>query len=135
MSEALRIYIAGPYRPTENATTEQNIAVARKAAIEIHRLGHYAYCPHLNTANMEHDLPNVSDDHWLAVGLELLDMCDAIVVLPGWEKSSGTISELQRCENSDKDYTYYRYPIYMPKPIVSPSHNYTPVSAGYTDHD
>ena len=85
------IYIAGPYRAKGVRTVLENIRAAEAYAIQITALGHYHYCPHLNAAFFDGIAP---DEHWLAHGLEMLRRCDAVVLLPGWKDSTGTLQEV-----------------------------------------
>jgi hypothetical protein len=86
------IYTAGPYRPGHGRTVADNIAVARKVAIELWRMGHFALCPHLNTANFEEDA-ELPDEYYLDGDLKALARCDAVVMLPTWTESEGAKGE------------------------------------------
>ena len=57
-------FIAGPYRADTPEGVTENIAQARKVALDVWRAGHVALCPHLNSAHMEDDLRN-NEDAWL----------------------------------------------------------------------
>lgn len=83
------VYIAGPYRGDVDA----NIQRAREVAIEMWRMGYTVFCPHLNTAHFEIDC-GVEDARYLQGDLEILARCDAMVLIHGWEKSSGAKDEL-----------------------------------------
>lgn len=84
------IYTAGPY----TGDTEKNIAEARRWAIKLWEAGHAVICPHLNTANMEKDC-KASYEDYIAGDLKMVQRCDAIFMLPGWEKSKGANTEFQ----------------------------------------
>ncbi len=99
------VYIAGPYRPKgvthenlDNLTQEQedeittNILAAKKVAAEIWNLGMAAICPHANTANFE-KLIDIPAQGYIDGDLEIVASCHAIVMLPGWEESSGARQE------------------------------------------
>ena len=85
------VYVAGPYRAKTPYQIELNIAKAKAVALEVWKRGHYALCPHTNTANFDGELP---DEVFLEGALELLRRCDAIVLVDGWEDSEGTIGEI-----------------------------------------
>ncbi|MEO1522858.1 MAG: DUF4406 domain-containing protein [Cyanobacteria bacterium J06633_2] len=87
------IYIAGPYRAGNGRTVEDNIRAAEKAAIAIWETGHYALCPHLNTAHFEGKAIGVSDEQYLAGTMEMLRRCDAVVMVENWEESGGAVKE------------------------------------------
>jgi nucleoside 2-deoxyribosyltransferase len=85
------IYIAGPYRAANEWGVNCNIRAAEAAALAVWRLGEVALCPHKNTAFFG----GAADDSlWLAGDLVLLARCDAVLLVEGWETSSGTIDEV-----------------------------------------
>jgi hypothetical protein len=93
----LRIYVAGPYRATTEWQLVQNIRAAETVSLVLWSWGHAVFCPHKNTANFGGAL-NIADDVWLYGGLEFLKCCSIVVVLPGWEKSTGTLLEIKTAE-------------------------------------
>lgn len=101
---SIRIYVAGPYRPTPSQhckgehdalrIVNQNIRRAIEAAIALIKLGHIPYVPHLNHyihIEMDEDM----EDMWLEQDFEWLRCCDAILLLPGYEESGGALKELE----------------------------------------
>jgi nucleoside 2-deoxyribosyltransferase len=89
------VYIAGPYRAPTPWGVEQNIRRAEDVAVRVHKAGMMAMCPHANSRHME----GVADDaHFLAGTMELMRRCDAVLLVPGWENSSGTIAEMSEAE-------------------------------------
>ena len=85
------IYLAGPYRAKNGYTVRENVRTAERFAVEVVQLGHYPVTPHLNTAFFDGE---AEDEYFLAHGLALLSRCDAILLLPRWEQSSGSRQEL-----------------------------------------
>ncbi len=95
------IYIAGRYRDERGEFYVRcNIREAERAALFVWMNGGVAMCPHKNTAGLggAHGIP---DSTWLDGDLELLDRCDAIWPIPGWESSSGTRREVDFAEKND----------------------------------
>lgn len=88
------LYVAGPYRPNNDFTTEQNIDHAKEIAVAVWQSGNTAICPHLNTANFE-DLTIVPDEAYLEGYLNILCRCDGVVMAIDWEKSKGATAELE----------------------------------------
>ncbi len=84
-------YVAGPYR---------NSPVGKERAIRFAKTlwseGYAVICPHANSLDFESDIPH--DDIFLDGYLEILSRCDAIFVLPGWERSEGTLAEIDLAE-------------------------------------
>jgi hypothetical protein len=90
------VYIAGPYRSATPWGVLQNINAAAEVAARVHRAGMFAVCPHLNSAHME----GVADDaHFLAGTLEMMRRCDAVILVPGWERSAGSRAEVNEAIN------------------------------------
>jgi hypothetical protein len=92
------IYVAGPYRAATRAAIARNIENARLLGIEAARLGWFPVIPHANTAHMEHDLPHLGDEFWLRGTMEIMERCDALVLVEGWENSEGTTGEIARAD-------------------------------------
>ena len=86
------IFISGPYRASTEWGVAENIQRAEQVAIRVWQLGHVAFCPHKNTAFFGGIAP---DKVWLDGDLEILKRCDAIVLVPGWENSSGARAEVK----------------------------------------
>jgi hypothetical protein len=98
-------YVAGPYRgPTESAVV-QNIRNAEAVAIELWCMGFAVVCPHKNTALLGGAIP---DETVLAGDLEIMARCDLVVLVPGWEKSTGTMDEVK--EACQIKMPVYRWP-------------------------
>jgi hypothetical protein len=84
-------YVAGPYRAKHEYQIEENIRCAERAKIELARMGHAVYCPHMNSARLGGLMP---DQHWLDEGLRFLEMCDFVFVVGDWNASEGTKNEI-----------------------------------------
>jgi hypothetical protein len=88
----LLAYVAGPYRdPRGEYFVGQNIRATADVAVELWRMGYAVLTPHLNTAFFGGACP---DDVWLKGDLVMLRRCDLVVLVPGWQKSSGTRGEV-----------------------------------------
>ena len=86
------IYIAGPYRANTKLGILINILKARKVAKKYWALGYTVITPHCNSALMD---GCATDAVFLRGGLGLLECAKLMVVLPGWEKSQGTLAEIE----------------------------------------
>lgn len=80
------IYVAGPYRGDNAWEIEQNIRRAESLSLEVWKAGFAAICPHANTRFFQGVL---YDDVWLNGDIAILKKCDAILMTPDWQKSSG----------------------------------------------
>ena len=86
------VYIAGPYRGPNTWAIEQNIRRAEDVAAQVWRAGLAAMCPHANSRHMD---GITTDENFLAGTLEMLRRCDAVLLVEGWERSSGSRAEVQ----------------------------------------
>jgi len=95
------VYIAGPYRAKTEYGVKLNIDRAEKVALKFWANGDAVICPHKNTAFFggavdEHEPAFGSKETksvWLEGDFEMIRRCDAIVMMDGWDKSTGAIEE------------------------------------------
>lgn len=90
------VFIAGPYRSPTRYGTEKNVRNAEEVAIEVAKAGAYPVCPHANTRTYFEDLQN--DEFWLQATRELLRRCDAVIFVPGWRQSEGSLAEYEEAK-------------------------------------
>lgn len=84
------IYLAGPFRAPNGWEIEQNIRRAEVMALEVWKAGFACVCPHTNTRFYQGAAP---DDVWLQGDLAIIFHCDGVLMMPDWERSSGTRAE------------------------------------------
>lgn len=89
------IYIAGPYRAPTAWRVQAHIRAAQEVALAVWKRGAVALCPHSNTGQFEGECP---DEVWLEGDLELMRRCDAVLLVEGWQRSSGTLAEIDAAE-------------------------------------
>lgn len=86
------IYVAGKYRSETKEGKQKNIRKARNAAIKLSSLGWAVFTPHLNTIDFDFEIP---DFDWLTRDLLILNRCDCLFLLNGWEDSTGANFEYE----------------------------------------
>ena len=92
------VYVAGPFRGANSWEMEQNIRRAETLALDVWRMGAAVICPHTNTRFFQ----GAADDNvWLDGDLELLARCDAVLMTPDWERSSGARAEREFAADKD----------------------------------
>lgn len=92
------IYVAGPFRSASQYVPghqdawgiQSNVMRAMGLALEVWRMGAVAVCPHANTMFFQNA---AQDDVWLDGDIELMRRCDAVLMTPDWERSSGARKE------------------------------------------
>ena len=89
------IYIAGPYSAETAWLKKQNIQAAEKAAETVWMLGHAALCPHLNTQYMD---GIATYDQFIEGSLLMVERCDAVLLIDGWQRSTGAKIEKKHAE-------------------------------------
>lgn len=102
------VYTAGPYAESCGVgTVGENIARAREIALKLWDMGYTVICPHLNTAHFEQELSLTNKD-FVDRDLEIVERCDAIIMLPYWESSRGAARELSHARRNE--IPYYIWP-------------------------
>lgn len=91
----LRVYVAGKYRDTNRWGVAENIRKAEKVGFQLAEMGCVPLIPHSLYGSFDGTL---SDQFWLDATAEWLTVCDAVVLVPGWETSHGTKAEISLAE-------------------------------------
>lgn len=97
----IHVYVAGCFTAPTEEQIEANILAAEAVAAEILRHTDQIVCvvPH-SLGRMFKRGPG-SPQYWYDATLSLLTRCDALVLVPGWESSSGTRNEVAWCRAND----------------------------------
>ena len=92
-----KIYLAGPVTGVPNYVKKFSEAKNR-----LKQMGHLVMSPEV--------LPEEFDyEDYMYITMAMLSTCDTIVLLPGWEKSKGTLRELKEAIRTGKEIIQYRY--------------------------
>lgn len=86
------VYVAGAYRAPTIWAVIQNIRAAQTVAMDLRRLENpvMVFCPHQNSGLED---GAYSDESILDGDIAMLVRCDALVMIIGWENSSGATRE------------------------------------------
>jgi hypothetical protein len=85
------VYVSGPYTASTSEQLAQNIELAKQAGLKVRAMGLVPIVPHL--AILNDDPPVFTYDHAMAECLEILDRCDAVLMMDGWRESHGAQRE------------------------------------------
>ena len=85
------VYIAGPFRADTPFEIAENVRRAERWGLAVAQAGYMPLIPHANTALFH---GQCTEKFWIEGTMELLRRCDAVVVTPGFEGSSGTKGEI-----------------------------------------
>ncbi len=86
------VYIAGPFRGPNAWVVAQHVRVAEEYGMLVAECGCMPVIPHANTAHFD---GTMTDEFWLAGTIALLRKCDAILMIPGWQNSTGAREEMR----------------------------------------
>lgn len=91
----MKVYIAGPLNSSGNvAVNIRNVLAAAEALVA---KGHLPFVPHLN--HFWHLVQPHPDEFWMAWDLAWLEVCDAILRLPGQSYNADTEVDHARRHN------------------------------------
>lgn len=88
------VYIAGPYKAPDAAGIRENIETAELGGCALMREGYDVIVPHTQSRIDGHG--EFDDPRWVGATMNLMERCDTVAVLPGWEHSAGTCAEIDR---------------------------------------
>jgi len=84
------VYVAGLFRGPTAWHIERNIRRAEEVGLAVAEAGAAPLIPHANTRFFHGTL---TDEFWLAATMEMLNRCDAVMMVPGWPDSKGALAE------------------------------------------
>ena len=100
----MRVYVAGPYSSENIIKVLENITKGQRASVRILLAGHEPFCPWLDYQFNFHlrgeEKLHVED--YYRYSMAWLEVSDCVVVLDGWEKSKGTLAEMERAKELGK---------------------------------
>lgn len=63
----------------------------------------------INPAKLNSALPQLSYEEFMQIDYKLIDLCDGIYMLDGWQKSKGACAELAYAKSLGKKVFYQKY--------------------------
>lgn len=97
-----RVYVAGPYSPLNPDPIEmlENMRKGMRKSLEVFLLGYSPFCPwldhHYQLLLQEGETLTVED--YYKYSMDWLEVSDVVLVLPGFEKSKGTLAEIEKAK-------------------------------------
>ena len=96
----MRVYVAGPYSANDIVTSLNHMRKGMRASVEILLAGHEPFCPwldfHFQFMLKETEALDVID--YYRYSIAWLEVSDCMVVLEGWQGSTGTCVEMDRAK-------------------------------------
>lgn len=93
-----RVYLAGPYSAPDVISALENIREGIRDGARIFEAGYPVYIPWLDhqTAFQFTSGFRPTYEMYYKTSMAWLEVCDVVVVRPGWETSTGTKGEMKR---------------------------------------
>ena len=95
-----RVYVAGAYSADNVIGVLDNIREGMRVSTEVLLSGYAPFCPwldfHFQLMLRPDERLSVSD--YYSYSLAWLDVCDAMILVHGWENSKGTLKEIERAK-------------------------------------
>ena len=95
-----RVYVAGAYSAGNVIDVLDNMRKGMRLSTEAMLAGFAPFCPwldyHFQLMLREGETLSVKD--YYEYSLAWLEVSDAVLLVPGWENSKGTIAEIERAE-------------------------------------
>jgi hypothetical protein len=93
-----RAFIASAYSGGSISEVEMNVSKARLVVVDVLRAGWVPVCPNV----FWHPFSEFQDyEFWLQAAISLMETCDVLILVPGWERSSGVRQEIERAKERD----------------------------------
>jgi hypothetical protein len=97
-------YVAGPFRHDSPTQMAAHIVTAKAAAVTLANRGWSPYVPH---ANLGHAFGQIPETDAEAINDTFLQLCQALLLLPGWEHSVGATREHDMATRAGLPIFYY----------------------------
>jgi hypothetical protein len=93
-----RVYVAGAYQATNALEMLANIARGVQAGLQVWKAGFAPYVPWLDISmHIANPCPeSTTIEECYEWSMSWLEVSDAILIVPGWEESQGTLKEIAR---------------------------------------
>ena len=107
MKKKKKVYISGPITGTKDYMAKFSMA-----HLSLSKKGYSVVNPAMVNAMLPED---TTYDEYMAMSFAMLDMCDSVYMLDGWEKSKGAKMEFERAVKNGLNIIYQTMPEWQQK--------------------
>lgn len=94
-----RVYVAGKYSDNNVLDVLKNIGRGQKVCADLFMKGFAPFCPwHDKSYVIDNPEAEFTVKQFYDFSMAWLEVSDAILLVPGWETSKGTLAEIKRAE-------------------------------------
>jgi len=91
-----KVYVAGAYSANNVLDVLHNIRKGIQLSATVFKAGYAPFSPWLDYHFvLEDDNRELTVSHFYDYSMEFLKVCDAVLLVPGWEDSNGTKKEIE----------------------------------------
>ena len=94
------LYISEPFSSQDLETPSVITGLASMTSLICFKKGWSVISAHKNCLGFEVD-DEMSHERWMYALSSQIAKCDAVLLLPGWERSKGTLMEIEFCKRMD----------------------------------
>lgn len=93
------VFIAGPLSAESTEGMRENVRIAESYQQALAKCGVYSYCPHAHTHWRVESGQDISGDFYHDWHMAFLNaVCGAVVALPGWQNSKGSMMDVEEAK-------------------------------------
>lgn len=95
----IKVYVAGPYSADNVVDVLKNIGAGEHMAGQLFQDGYAPFCPwHDKSFITTHWFRDFTVEQFYQFSMAWLEVSDAVLLIEGWEKSKGTLAEIERAK-------------------------------------
>ena len=92
-----RVYLAGAYSADNVIDVLKNIGIGEFYAAQIFKKGYYPFVPWCDRIFVQLNFDvDFNVEMFYKYSMAYLEVCELMFLVPGWEKSKGTLKEIER---------------------------------------
>jgi hypothetical protein len=94
----MRIYVGGKYTDDHAFKVLNNMRIGMEYSVKVLKMGHSPYCPWLDYPFVWLEGGELEVERLYELSMDWLRVSDAVLLIPGWETSKGSVAEKEEAE-------------------------------------